>query len=101
MSQNRWTESEGSALVKQWRQSGMDKKSFCNSHGIGYARLLYWCKQFSEPSVFKNTGGSFLPLEVLPDAGNFQFRINGPNGLVLELNGHEVPVAFIKALLTV
>jgi transposase-like protein len=77
MSQNRWTESEGSALVQQWRQSGMDKKSFCNSHGIGYARLLYWCKQFSDSDVFKRAAGPFRSLEVLPDAGNVEIRIKG------------------------
>jgi hypothetical protein len=48
----------------------MDKKSFCNTHGIGWARLSNWCKQFAESGVYKNAGGSFLPLGILLKAGN-------------------------------
>jgi hypothetical protein len=37
------------ALVEQWRESGLTRKSFANQHGFGSESFNYWCKkQYNE-----------------------------------------------------
>lgn len=37
------------ALVEQWRESGMTRKSFANQHGFESESFNYWCKkQYNE-----------------------------------------------------
>ena len=33
------------ALVEQWRQSGLTRKSFANQHGFESESFNYWCKK--------------------------------------------------------
>jgi hypothetical protein len=38
-----------SALVEQWRESGLTRTSFANQHGFGSESFNYWCKkQYNE-----------------------------------------------------
>jgi len=37
------------AMVEQWRESGMTRKSFAQQHGFKYESFNYWCKkQYNE-----------------------------------------------------
>lgn len=37
------------ALVEQWRESGLTRKSFANQHGFESESFNYWCKkQYTE-----------------------------------------------------
>ena len=37
------------ALVEQWRESGLTRKTFANQHGFESESFNYWCKkQYSE-----------------------------------------------------
>ncbi|MDP3642564.1 MAG: hypothetical protein Q8S54_05155 [Bacteroidota bacterium] len=37
------------ALVEQWRESGLTRKSFANQHGFESESFNYWCKkQYNE-----------------------------------------------------
>src|SRR5450759_3203806 len=46
------------ALVEQWRESGLTRKSFANRHGFESESFNYWCKnQYTE--VVKCTDKNF------------------------------------------
>lgn len=50
------------ALVEQWRESGLTRKSFANQHGFVGESFNYWCKkQYNE--VVK----ADLPINISPE----------------------------------
>lgn len=48
----RYTQEQMEAAVKEWKQSGLNKKAFCRQHGITYPTFHYWYKRISGPSGF-------------------------------------------------
>jgi transposase-like protein len=100
MSKSRWSVAEGMALVEQWRNSGIGKKEFCAAYGIGYQRLLYWCKLAKNKLPVGETPAGLVRLDVVQDTAEQQIEIRGTNGLVLFINAGNVSADFIKQLLT-
>ncbi len=100
MSKHRWTTPDGETLIQQWKDSGMDKKTFCKAHGISYSRMLYWCKRMSATDGNTDTIPGFVRLEVLSGHPSGKISITGPNGLTLHMDGGAHTVSFIKSLLT-
>lgn len=100
MSQVRWTESESKQLIDRWKESGMDKSSFCKEQGIAYGRFLYWCKRIGVSAHETPVTDGLVRLEVVADKAAGKLSITGPNGLILHMDANESSVSFIKALLT-
>lgn len=100
MSKQRWNQSEGEILLQQWKDSGMDKKSFCLNRGISYGRLLYWCKQLSTSGNKVGGTSALVRLEVITEDIPGKISISGTNGLTLQLEAGTQSISFIKALLT-
>ena len=74
------------AIVEQWRESGMTRKSFAQQHGFKYESFNYWCKkQYNE--VLK----ADQPIKVSP-----KFRVAKPGFIELasglDMNVQGLPV---------
>jgi hypothetical protein len=65
MSNTRWNKEDFRHVIEQWKVSGFDKKSFCNSQGISYGRFLYWFKRLAETSSAAPSVPSLARLEVI------------------------------------
>jgi hypothetical protein len=98
MSKQRWNREEGKKLVEQWRQSGLDKLTFCREHNITYSRFIYWSKQMSESSM-GNTS-SFVALTVESENASKSICLQGTNGLLLYVSDDMPSIQFVKALLS-
>ena len=100
MSKQRWNRTEGRNLVEQWRQSGLDKLTFCREHDITYSRFLYWCKQTTESNMGNNAEAGFVALTVEPGNASKNICLQGPNGLLLYVSNDLPSIHFVKALLS-
>jgi len=84
---------EMKALVEQWHTSGQSKRSFAESHKIGYHIFLYWFRKFEQEESLPDDHG-FIELSGTPAAG---IIIRYPNGIELNLPGN-VPLSYLKSL---
>jgi hypothetical protein len=100
MSNTRWNTEDFRHVIEQWKASGLDKKSFCNSQGISYGRFLYWCKRLAETSNAAPSVPSLARLEVISAQSTNKICISGPNGITLHVEAGTDAISFIKALLT-
>lgn len=100
MSKQRWNRTEGRNLVEQWRQSGLDKLTFCRKHDITYSRFLYWSKQITESKVGDECGDGFVAISLEPGNVPKSICLQGPNGLLLYIQSTPDAVQFVKSLLT-
>lgn len=41
----RYTQEQMDVVVKEWQQSGLNKKAFCRQRGITYQTFHYWSKR--------------------------------------------------------
>lgn len=80
-------------LVEQWRESGVSRKSFAESHKIGYHTFLYWANKFKQEGTSGENQG-FIELSSVPMTA---IVIRYPNGVEINLPGN-VPLAYIKSL---
>ena len=44
----RHTQEQMQAAIKEWRQSGLSKKTFCKQQNFTYPTFHYWCKRLKE-----------------------------------------------------
>ena len=100
MSKQRWNREEGGNLVEQWRQSGLDKLTFCKEHDITYGRFLYWSKQMTESKVGNESGDGFVAFTLESGNASKNICLQGPNGLVLNVSNDLPSIQFVKALLS-
>lgn len=100
MSIQRWNPSEGQKLVDQWRQSGLDKKAFCDMHGITYGRFLYWNKLLQQNDSSSDNKSGFVALAIEPATSFESVSLRGSNGIILNVTNSPASLQFVKALLT-
>lgn len=88
-------------MIEEWRQSGLSQKRFCVANNIAYHVFHYWYGVYRSE---QKTTDSFLPLNLVPAAGQAQSDINqiilaGHNGIQLKIPFTDQSVGFIKQLL--
>jgi len=99
MSKQRWNHAEVTNLMEQWRDSGLDKTSFCKMHGITYSRFLYLNKRLNQTGAKPDGHVGFASLKVEPEASSESIGLKGVNGLVLYVSASPASLQFVKALL--
>ena len=48
----KYTQEQMELTIKEWEQSGLNKKAFCRERGITYPTFHYWYKRLSGSSGF-------------------------------------------------
>lgn len=56
----RMTESEGAALVEEWRKSGLMMSEFSRARGVGVHRLRYWDQRLAHSAAGRAEAPSFV-----------------------------------------
>jgi hypothetical protein len=100
MSKQRWNQAEVKNLMEQWRESGLDKTSFCKMHSITYSRFLYWNKRLNQTGAKPDVNVGFVSLKVEPETNSESICLKGANGLVLYMATSPASLQFVKALLS-
>jgi hypothetical protein len=100
MSKQRWNQAEVKKLMEQWRESGLDKTSFCRMQGITYSRFLYWNKRLDQAGAKADCNVGFVSLKVEPETTSESICLKGANGLVLYMAANPASLQFVKALLS-
>ena len=86
--------SQMTAMVEQWRQSGLSQAGFAQVQNVRLAKLRYWIhKQRQDESH----GSGFIQLNALPSTG---ISIRYPNGVELILPA-QVPAGYLKMLINI
>ena len=84
------------AMIKQWQQSGLSQKVFCEDNNIAYHVFHYWYGVYR--SEQKSTG-TFLPVGITGPAVQEQITLKGQSGIQLQVSMTDKSVRFIKQLL--
>jgi len=100
MSKQRWNQEEVKNLMEQWRDSGLDKTSFCKMHDITYSRFLYWNKRMNQTVSKPDVNVGFVSLKVEQEATSESICLKGANGLALYIATSPASLQFVKALLS-
>lgn len=53
------------SMIRNWQQSGLTQKAFCEQHKIGYHVFHYWYKCFRDLQAPPKDEG-FIPLKIQP-----------------------------------
>ena len=90
----KWT-----ALINEWRQSGLSQKAFCQQRQLNLHSLQYWRKildeaESSTTGTCSKTGHGFIPLQVA-DTTATEIRIALSHQVKLE-----VPLVSLNNVLT-
>jgi hypothetical protein len=75
------------SIIKQWKDSGLTQKQFCDEQEIKIATLHYWIKKFRTAESVREEP-RFLPLNKAPAPCTIKLRLCGA---VIELSIHQLP----------
>jgi hypothetical protein len=78
-------------LVRQWHESGLTRKEFCQQHGVSLSKFGYWIARFKEAQP--GGDGSFIPMGSPGSTTHGVLSVIYPNGVRLE-----VPAADLNLL---
>lgn len=78
--EKRWRET-----CREFRDSDMTRKAFCESRGVALSTLRYWLKRLPEPTPTSNTTG-FIPLGTVELGQTSTLRIRLGGEAVAELD---------------
>ncbi len=82
--------------IREWQESGLNQKAFCEQYNVSYSNFHYWYKRFRDASP--PAAGGFVPLQI-PDTGAGIFAsILFSNGHIIQLHQNVNP-DYIKELL--
>lgn len=74
------------AAVKQWRESGLKKKEYCQQRGISVSALSYWVTRMN-----RSQRKGFIAL--VPGSADTPLEVIYPNGIRIR-----VPLADLKTI---
>jgi hypothetical protein len=77
--EKRWSE-----ICREFRDSGMTRKAFCESNGVALSTLGYWLKRLSESKPTNETSG-FIALGTVELGRQTVLRIRLGSEVVAEL----------------
>jgi hypothetical protein len=86
--------SQMTAMVEQWRQSGLSQAGFAQVQNIKLAKLRYWIHKQRQGDT---PGSGFIQLSGLTSSG---ISIRYPNGIELILPA-QVPAGYLKMLINI
>lgn len=86
--------SQMTAMVEQWRQSGLSQAGFAQVQNIKLAKLRYWIHKQRQDDT---PGSGFIQLNGLPSSG---ISIRYPNGVELILPA-QAPAGYLKMLINI
>lgn len=78
----KYSSEEMQAIMIEWQNSGLSKKSFCRDRNITYQTFHYWCKRLSPSS---SPGFSEVKLSDVQQVNLFE--INFPSGARMTFQG--------------
>ena len=88
------------SLIRDWQQSGLSQKAFCEQHTIRYHIFHYWYKCFRELQLTPKSEG-FIPIKIQRSntANTASAELVYPDGKRL-LFHQPVSSDFLKALIS-
>ena len=92
--------SQMQAIVKEWKQSGQNKKAFCAERSLGYYKFNYWCKRLGVRKQRNSSGmePSFVEVQLSQTSQANWMEIVYPDGRRIVFH-KEVGANFLKSLL--
>ena len=104
-SRKRRSRSEGLALARDWRNSGLTQSAYCHRHGIGVHLLRYWT-QIEERAATLEREFFVVSIDENPPAATEQSPSSNTSAEMFEAQAGEVQVrlplsAGLQALATV
>jgi hypothetical protein len=82
-------------FIDQWKESNLNKRRFCDAHGLRYSSFLYYIKMKEQQCI---PVSGFEPLVVTGDEDRF-VTLTGTNGLSLKIAASNTGASFVKSLL--
>ncbi len=93
------TKQEIDELIKQWTESGKNKKVFCLEQGLKYNTFIGWTKdRKKELLMTKGLSSGFIPLQVQQDNKSVFAEVKFSNGNCVLLYEY-VGTGYLRSLL--
>ena len=87
-------------IIKQWQQSGLTKKAYCDQQSIKHHTFYYWYKRYRQQHAdIDNKSSSFVKLKVEKSPASPSVEIHFPGGIRL-LFHDPVSSNYLKALIS-
>jgi hypothetical protein len=65
---SRYTSKQIAEYIKNWRKSGLSKKSFCHSSNINYYTFVGWTAPKKKKKALPASSSSFIPVKIRDSA---------------------------------
>ena len=87
-------------MIKQWQQSGLSKKAYCQQQSVKHHSFYYWYKRYRQQHPdMDNKSSSFVKLKVEMPSVTASVEIYFPGGIRL-LFHDPVSSNYLKALIS-
>src|SRR5580700_5466182 len=96
MSKQSTSREEMFSKIREWQQSGLSQKMFCEECHISYSNFHYWYKRFRELDSTPSSG--FVPLQISGMSTGIFASVVFSRGYTLQIH-QAVSADFIKELL--
>jgi hypothetical protein len=71
------------SLIKEWQNSPLGKKHFCEQSQIGIHKFNYWLKKYKDEG--QSTPSGFTVYRVIGQTLSSNIRLSFPNGVIAEM----------------
>jgi hypothetical protein len=82
--------------MREWRESGLSKKAFCEQHSIAYSNFQYWYRRLEQAAVSSAAG--FVPIQIAEMEGPLFASVIFGSGLQIQLH-QPVGADYLRALI--
>ncbi len=82
--------------IREWQQSGLSQKAFCEQCNITYGNFHYWYKRFREVDPQRSSG--FVPLQISDIATGIFASVIFSSGHTIQLH-QAISPEYLKELL--
>ena len=73
------------SFVEQWQQSGESQRSWCEMHGVQYAKFQYWVRKHRDAHTDDTSTFVDLLATAQPTKSICTLEIHFPSGIVVKL----------------
>ena len=94
VSKNRFTSEEIQEFILQWKQSGMNRRKFCDTHGFNYYTFGTWLEKVNN----KETAPAGFTEVKLKNENTVFARLVLSNGLAIDFY-QRVPAEYLQSFL--
>lgn len=79
------------AFVEQWQRSGETQRSWCDMHGMHYAKFQYWVRKYRDSQSLHDHATDFVDLvPPPPEQIATILEVHFPSGAIVKLPASEV-----------